>query len=101
MELTLQHFLVVSALIFCVGVVGAVVRRNLLIIFMSIELMMGAAILALLAFSRFNLLPAGKAAALIIIAVVAATSAVGLAIVVALYRQRHTTDSDDLHQLKG
>ena len=105
MELTLNHFLFVSGALFAIGLAGVLVRRNLLIIFMCLELMLAAANLTLVAFSRFNLVegqPAYDAHVLLffIITVAAAEVAVGLAIIVALYRLRQTTHVEDLNRMK-
>lgn len=100
MRITLQHYLVLAAALFATGAMGAVVRRNLFIVFMSIELMFGAAALALLAFARWNLLPEGRAAAVFIIALMAAEAAVGLALVYALARRRRTLFVDEMRLLR-
>ena len=106
MTLTLNHFLLVSGLLFSIGFAGVLLRRNIIIIFMSLELMLNAANLSLVAFSRFNLgddgLPNFNAQVLtfFIITVAAAEVAVGLAIIVALYRARQTTHVEDINSLK-
>lgn len=96
----LPHFVVVSAILFCIGLLGVVVRRNILIIYMSLELMLNAANLALVAFSRFNNNLNGQVMVFFIITVAAAEVSVGLALIVALYRQRQTTHVEDLTTLK-
>jgi NADH-quinone oxidoreductase subunit K len=96
----LEHYLTVSALLFCVGLLGVIVRRNLLIIFMSLELMLNAASLALIAFSRFNNDLNGQVLVFFIITVAAAEVAVGLALIVALYRRRRTAHVEELVTLK-
>ena len=102
----LGDYLLVSGLLFAVGLAGVLLRRNLLIIFMGLELMLNAANLTLVAFSRFNLgrdgLPGYEAQVLVffIITVAAAEVAVGLAIIVALFRARQTTHVEDLDTLK-
>ena len=103
---TLANYLIVSGGLFSIGLVGVLLRRNILIIFMGLELMLNAANLSLVAFSRFNLgqdgLPGYNAQVLVffIITVAAAEVAVGLAIIVALYRMRQTTHVEDLDTLK-
>jgi NADH-quinone oxidoreductase subunit K len=97
----LQHYLVVSVLLFCLGLLGVLVRRNVLIIYMSLELMLNAANLALVAFSRFNNNLDGQIIVFFIITVAASEVAVGLALIVALYRRRHTTHVEDLTTLKN
>ncbi len=96
----LQHYLVVSVLLFCLGLLGVMVRRNLLVIYMSLELMLNAANLALVAFSRFNNNLDGQVIVFFIITVAASEVAVGLALIVALYRRRQTTHVEDLATLK-
>ena len=100
MHAGLEHYLVVSALLFCLGVVGVVMRRNLLIIYMSLELMLNVANLALVAFSSFNNNLNGQVMVFFIITVAAAEVAVGLALIVALYRKRQTAHVEDLATMK-
>jgi NADH-quinone oxidoreductase subunit K len=103
---TLGHYLVVSGLLFTIGFAGVLLRRNIIIIFMSLELMLNAANLSLVAFSRFRLSSTGipnynaQVFVFFIITVAAAEVAVGLAIIVALYRARHTTHVEDVSSLK-
>jgi NADH-quinone oxidoreductase subunit K len=103
---TLGDYLLVSALLFTIGFAGAMLRRNIIIILMSLELMLNAANLSLVAFSRFRLGPGGlpnynaQVFVFFIITVAAAEVAVGLAIIVALYRSRQTTHVEDLTGLK-
>ena len=96
----LQHYLIVSALLFCLGLIGVIVRRNVLIIYMSLELMLNAGNLALVAASRFNNNLNGQILVFLVITVAAAEVAVGLALIVALYRRRQTTHVEDLTTLK-
>jgi NADH-quinone oxidoreductase subunit K len=96
----LQHFLIVSVLLFCLGLWGVIVRRNLLIMYMSLELMLNAANLALVAFSRFNEKLDGQIMVFFIITVAAAEVAVGLALIVALYRKKQTAHVEDLATMK-
>jgi len=100
MTISLDHYLVVSALLFCLGLLGVVIRRNLIIMYMSLELMLNAANLALVAFSHFNANLHGQILVFFIITVAAAEVAVGLALIVAIYRKRQTTDVTDLTHLK-
>lgn len=96
----LQDYLVVSVLLFCVGLTGVIIRRNLLVIYMSLELMLNAANLALVAFSRFNNNLNGQVIVVFVITVAAAEVALGLALIVALYRRRQTTHVEDLATMK-
>lgn len=103
---TLANYLLVSGLLFSIGLVGVLLRRNILVIFMGLEMMLNAANLSLVAFSRFHLahdgLPAYNAQVFVffIITVAAAEVAVGLAIIVALFRAKQTTHVEDLDTLK-
>jgi NADH-quinone oxidoreductase subunit K len=100
MVVNLHHYLIVSALLFSLGLLGVVTRRNLLIIYMSLELMLNSANLALVAFSRFNDNLDGQVMVFFIITVAAAEVAVGLALIVAVFRRRQTTHVEDLTTLK-
>jgi len=100
MNVGLEHYLIVSALLFCLGLLGVIVRRNLLVIYMSLELMLNAANLALAAFSRFNGHLDGQVMVFFITTVAAAEVAVGLALIVALYRKRQTAHVEDLTTMK-
>lgn len=100
MNVGLEHYLVVSALLFSLGLLGVMVRRNLLVIYMSLELMLNSANLALVAFSRFNNNLDGQVMVFFIITVAAAEVAVGLALIVALYRQHQTAHVEDLTTMK-
>ena len=100
MNVGLEHYLVVSALLFCLGLLGVIMRRNLLVIYMSLELMLNAANLALVAFSRFNGRLNVQVMVFFIITVAAAEVAVGLALIVALYRKRQTAHVEDLTTMK-
>ena len=96
----LEHYLIVSAALFSLGLLGVIVRRNLLIMYMSLELMLNAANLALVSFSRFNNDLDGQIMVFFIITVAAAEVAVGLALIVALYRKKQTAHVEDLTTLR-
>jgi NADH-quinone oxidoreductase subunit K len=98
---TLHAYLVLSALLFAIGFLGVLIRRNTLVIFMCLELMLVASTLALVAFSRFNGTMDGNVFVFFILTVAAAEVAVGLAIIVALFRQRRTLQVDELNALKN
>jgi NADH-quinone oxidoreductase subunit K len=100
MTIGLEHYLVVSVMLFALGLTGVIVRRNVLVIYMSLELMLNAANLALVAFSRFTNNLDGQVFVFFIITVAAAEVSVGLALIVALYRKRQTTHVEDLRTLK-
>lgn len=101
MNIGLQHYLVVSGLLFSLGLLGVIMRRNLLVIYMCLELMLNAANLALVAMSRFNGVVDGQIVVFFIITVAAAEVAVGLAMIVALYRKRQTAHVEDLTSMKN
>ncbi len=104
---SLNDYLLVSGLLFAIGLAGVVIRRNIIVVFMCLELMLSAANLSLVAFSRFNTAPSGlpdyngQMMVFFVITVAAAEVAVGLAIIIALYRARQTIHTDELTSLKG
>jgi NADH-quinone oxidoreductase subunit K len=100
MEITLNHYLAVAAVLFVIGLMGVIMRRNLLIIYMSLEMMLQAANLTFVAFSRFNNNLDGQVFVFFVITVAAAEVSVGLALIVALYRLKQTTQVQDLTTLK-
>jgi NADH-quinone oxidoreductase subunit K len=100
MTVGLEHYLTVSALLFALGLTGVIIRRNLLVIYMSLELMLNAANLAFVAMSRFTNNLNGQVMVFFIITVAAAEVAVGLALIVALYRKRQTAHVEDLTSMK-
>ena len=100
MRVGLEHYLIVSGLLFALGLFGVLIRRNLLVIYMSLEMMLNAANLALVAGSRFHRNLDGQIFVFFIITVAAAEVAVGLALIVALYRKRQTAHVEDLTTMK-
>jgi NADH-quinone oxidoreductase subunit K len=97
----LLWYQILAAILFTIGVVGVLVRRSALIIFMSIELMLNAVNLSLIAFSRQHGDMDGHIIVFFVMAVAAAEVSVGLAILVAIFRNRETANVDDVHLLKG
>lgn len=103
---TLGQYLIVSGILFTIGFAGVMLRRNIIVILMALELMLNAANLSLVAFSRFRVDSAGmpnynaQVFVFFIITVAAAEVAIGLAIVVALFRLRQTTHVEDINSLK-
>jgi NADH-quinone oxidoreductase subunit K len=103
----INYYIILSAILFTTGVVGVLVRRNALIIFMSIELMLNAANLAIVAFARMQELAAGKSLfqgqifVFFVIAVAAAEVAVGLALIVEIFKSKRSIDVDQMSSLKG
>jgi NADH-quinone oxidoreductase subunit K len=98
---SMNAVLFISFLLFAIGAAGVLVRRNALVMLMSAELMLNAANINLIAFARHAGTVAGQAFALLVMGFAAAEVAVGLALVVALYRKRDTVNADELNLLKG
>jgi NADH-quinone oxidoreductase subunit K len=96
----LEYYLIVSAVLFTTGVIGVLTRRNAIIVFMSIELMLNSVNLTLVAFSQFLGNSTGQILVFFVMAVAAAEAAVGLAIVIALFRNKQTVNIDEINILK-
>ena len=101
MRTPIAYFLVLSGMLFSIGTVGVLVRRNALIVFMSVELQLNAVNLALVTFARQQGNLTGQVLTFFSMVVAAAEVVVGLAIIVSLYRKRQSTDVDDADLLKG
>ncbi|MBM7662474.1 NADH-quinone oxidoreductase subunit K [Bacillus mesophilus] len=98
----LSAYLVLALILFCIGLYGALTKRNTVIVLISVELMLNAANINLVAFSKYGMIPgiSGQIFALFSIAIAAAEAAVGLAILIALYRNRSTVNVDEMNLLK-
>jgi NADH-quinone oxidoreductase subunit K len=96
----LSWYLALSAVLFTIGVVGVIVQRNVISLFMCIELMLNAVNLTLVAFSRYFVNPTGQLFVFVVMAVAAAEAAVGLAIIISLFRNRATLNIDEADLLK-
>ena len=101
MEITLNHYLILSAILFSIGTAGVLIRRNAIIIFMSVELMLNAVNITLVAFSRYQEQIAGEVFVFFVMAVAAAEAAVGLVILITANRYRNSVDVDEISELKG
>lgn len=101
MSIALHHYLFLSGLLFSIGLFGVLLRKNTLIVFMCLELMLVASTLALVAFSRFNGSMDGNVFVFFILAIAAAEVAVGIAIIVTLFRKRGTLMLDELKELRN
>ena len=101
--INLEHFLVLSAIMFCIGLWGALSKRNIVAILMCIEIMFNGVNIAFIAFSRYNspTLLTGHVFAIFVIAVAAAEVSLGLAIVIAVFRSRQTVEVGEIGALKG
>ncbi len=96
----LNHYLLLSTIIFSIGVIGVLIRRNAIIIFMSVELMLNAVNLLLTVFSVYHGDPAGQVFVFFIMALAAAEVAIGLAIIVMIYRNTNSVDINVMNRLK-
>lgn len=99
-QIPIEHYITLSAILFCVGVLGVLTRRNAIVLFMSVELMLNSVNLLLVALSMFHANPAGQILVFFIMAVAAAEVAIGLAIIVMIYRNLKTIDIAELSKLK-
>jgi NADH-quinone oxidoreductase subunit K len=95
------YYVLLSTALFVLGVLGVLLRRNAIVLFMSVELMLNAANLALVAFARERVSTDGQVLVFFVITVAAAEVAVGLALLVAIFRSKRTTDVDEVHALNG
>jgi NADH:ubiquinone oxidoreductase subunit K len=100
MTVGLEHYLILSAILFSIGLYGALAKRNAVVILMSIEIMLNAVNIAMVAFSRYSHLITGQVFAIFIMVVAAAEAAVGLAIILAIYRSRETVDAEKIDLMK-
>ncbi len=100
MQVPMEYYLILSAFMFSVGVAGVLIRRNAIVILMSVELMLNSANLALITFSSFMGNPVGQIFAFFVMTVAAAEAAVGLAIVIAIFRNKLTVNIDEINIFK-
>lgn len=101
MAVPVAYYLALSTVLFVMGALGVLVRRNAIVVFMSLELMFNAANLAFVAFARYYLQLDGQIIVFFVMTVAAAEVAVGLALMVAIFRARHSIDVDQMSMLKG
>lgn len=100
MSVPMEYYLILSAFMFIVGVAGVLTRRNAIVVFMSVELMLNSANLSLITFSSFMGNPVGQLFVFFVMTVAAAEAAVGLAIIIALFRNKLTVNIDEINILK-
>ena len=98
---TLNHYLILALILFCIGIFGVISRKNVLIVFMSIELMLNSVNLVFVSFARFQGMLDGHVWVFMVLAVAAAEAAVGLGIIVALFRNIKTVYVDEVKELRG
>ncbi len=101
MSIGLDHYLILGAVLFCIGVLGVILRRNAIVIFMSVELMLNAVNLTFVAFAHHMQSVEGQIFVFFVMSVAAAEVAVGLAIIVALHRTKGTINIDEANTLRG
>lgn len=99
-SISIEYYLVLSAYMFIVGVAGVLIRRNAIVVFMCIELMLNSANLSLVAFSSYLGNPAGQIFVFFVMTVAAAEAAVGLAIIIAVFRNKHTVNIEEINIFK-
>jgi len=99
--LTLAHYLVLSGIIFAIGMAGVLVRRNLIVMFMSLELMLNAVNINLAAFSNYLQSMTGQIYIVFVMAVAAAEAAVGLALIITMFRNKQTINADEINTMRG
>lgn len=97
----ISYYLAISAVMFTIGVLGVLLRRNALVVFMSLELMFNAANLVFVSFANYYQLLSGQIFVFFVMSVAAAEVAVGLALMVAIFRTKHSIDIDQMNSLKG
>ncbi len=97
----IQYFISLSAILFTIGILGVLIRRNAIIIFMSVELMLNSANLAFIAFARMHQSLDGQVFVFFVMAVAAAEVAIGLALIVAIFRNKQSIDVDQINSLHG
>ncbi|KPJ53084.1 MAG: hypothetical protein AMJ37_01885 [Dehalococcoidia bacterium DG_18] len=100
MTVGLEHFLILSAVLFAIGLYGVLAKRNAVVILMSIEIMLSAVNIAMVAFSRYGQFITGQVFVIFIMVVAAAEVAVGLALIIAIYRSRKTVDAEKFDLMK-
>ena len=99
--LSTSFYVALSAILFTIGALGVLIRRNAILIFMSVELMLNAANLAFVAFARYHQALSGQIFVFFVMTVAAAEVAIGLALIVAIFRTKHSIDVDQMSSLKG
>ena len=100
-SMMLTHYLIIGAILFCMGLIGFITRRNLIIMFLCTELMFQAAGLAMIAFGRYHMNFDGQTFVIFVLTIAAAEAAMALALVVLLFRKRESLDADLWAELKG
>ena len=100
-DLELYHYLALGAILFCVGLVGFLARRNLILMFLATEIMFQGVAVNLVAFSRYHMNPQGQAFVIFLLTIAAAEASLALGLVVLLFRRRATLNSDEWSEMQG
>lgn len=100
-EITIHHYLVLSAILFCLGLAGVMLRKNLLVLFMSLEVLMNSINLSFVAIARYYLKMDGHVIAILVMAVAAVEAAIGLGLVISLFRHRQSVSTGNLRSMWG
>lgn len=101
LQITESHYIILSVILFCIGAAGVLIRRNAIVIFLCVEIMLNAVNIALVTFSRHLDQNRGEVFVFFVMAVAAAESAIGLSLLIVLHRQKKTVDVDEINALKG
>lgn len=101
MQITIHHYLILSAILFCLGLTGIMLRKNLLVVFMSLEVLMNSINLSFVAFARYYQTLDGHVVAIIVMAIAAVEAAIGLGLVLAFFRNRQSVSTNDLRSMWG
>lgn len=100
-QITIHHYLILSALMFSLGLIGIIIRKNILIVLMCIEVLMNAVNLSFVALARYYKLMDGHLVAIFVMAIAAVEAAIGLGIVISIFRNRQTVKTDELRFMHG
>ena len=100
-EITIHHYLILSTVLFTLGLIGLMVRKNLLVIFMCLEVLLNSINLAFVALARYYLKMDGHVIAIFVMAIAAVEAAIGLGLVIAFFRNRQSVDTNDLKVMRG
>lgn len=100
-EITIHHYLILSVILFCLGLTGIVLRKNLLIVFMSLEVLLNSINLTFVAFARYYMNMDGHVVAILVMAIAAVEAAIGLGLVISLFRKRQSVSTSELKTMWG
>ena len=101
MQISIHHYLILSAILFCLGLTGIMLRKNLLVVFMSLEVLMNSINLSFVAFARHYQMLDGHVVAILVMAIAAVEAAIGLGLVLAFFRNRQSVSTNELRSMWG